>query len=116
MTTSISELYQIDFILYLADPDVSLLVVLLDIIWLFFGRAIDFPPSASCRHDFLNYELSDDLVLVSLNPFMNGLAGKRPDHDEKELQETIEENKKSLTQERVTAEQRDLEQATRMGE
>lgn len=47
---------------------------------------------------------------------MNGLAGKRPDHDEKELQETIEENKKSLTQERVTAEQRDLEQATRMGE
>ncbi|KAF8151565.1 hypothetical protein B0H34DRAFT_665053 [Crassisporium funariophilum] len=44
----------------------------------------------------------------------NGLAGKRPNRDEDELKKAIEASKKSLAQDRLTAEQRDLEQAIRM--
>jgi epsin len=50
------------------------------------------------------------------NPPTNGLAGKRPNRDEEELRKAIEESKKSLAQERVTAEQRDLERAIRMSQ
>lgn len=50
------------------------------------------------------------------NPSTNGLAGKRPNRDEEELRKAIEESKKSLAQERVTAEQRDLERAIRMSQ
>jgi epsin len=50
------------------------------------------------------------------NPGTNGLAGKRPNRDEDELRKAIEESKKTLAQERVTAEQRDLEQAIRMSQ
>ena len=53
---------------------------------------------------------------VSSNPSTNGLAGKRPNRDEEELRKAIEESKKSLAQERVTAEQRDLERAIRMSQ
>ena len=49
-------------------------------------------------------------------PPTNGLAGKRPNRDEDELRKAIEESKKSLAQDRVTAEQRDLEQAIRMSQ
>lgn len=52
----------------------------------------------------------------SSNPGTNGLAGKRPNRDEDELRKAIEESKKSLAQERVTAEQRDLEKAIRMSQ
>ena len=50
------------------------------------------------------------------SPPTNGLAGKRPNRDEEELRKAIEESKKSLAQERVTAEQRDLERAIRMSQ
>lgn len=50
------------------------------------------------------------------NPSTNGLAGKRPNRDEEELRKAIEESKKSLAQDRVTAEQRDLERAIRMSQ
>lgn len=46
----------------------------------------------------------------------NGLAGKRPNRDEEELRKAIEESKKTLAQDRLTAEQRDLEQAIRMSQ
>ena len=46
----------------------------------------------------------------------NGLSGKRPNRDEDELRKAIEESKKSLAQERITAEQRDLEAAIRMSQ
>jgi epsin len=49
-------------------------------------------------------------------PPTNGLAGKRPNRDEDELRKAIEESKKSLAQDRVTAEQRDLEHAIRMSQ
>jgi len=50
------------------------------------------------------------------NPPINGLSGKRPNRDEDELRKAIEESKKSLAQERLTAEQRDLEQAIRISQ
>lgn len=50
------------------------------------------------------------------NPSTNGLAGKRPNRDEEELRKAIEESKRTLAQDRVTAEQRDLEQAIRMSQ
>ena len=46
----------------------------------------------------------------------NGLAGKRPNRDEDELRRAIEESKKTLAQERITAEQRDLENAIRLSQ
>ncbi|KAF8962876.1 hypothetical protein BDZ97DRAFT_1920207 [Flammula alnicola] len=44
----------------------------------------------------------------------NGLAGKRPNRDEDELRRAIEESKKSLAQDRLTAEERDLQQALKL--
>ncbi|KIM44017.1 hypothetical protein M413DRAFT_68137 [Hebeloma cylindrosporum] len=44
----------------------------------------------------------------------NGLAGKRPNRDEDELRRAIEESKKTLAQDRLTAEERDLQQALRL--
>ena len=46
------------------------------------------------------------------NPSTNGLAGKRPNRDEDELREDIEEIKNLLARDRVLAEQRDLEQSS----
>ncbi|KAH9475031.1 Epsin-1 [Psilocybe cubensis] len=43
-----------------------------------------------------------------------GLAGKRPNRDEDELRRAIEESKKSLAQERLNAEERDLQQALKL--
>ncbi|KAF8900869.1 hypothetical protein CPB84DRAFT_1680188 [Gymnopilus junonius] len=42
------------------------------------------------------------------------LAGKRPNRDEEELRKAIEESKKSLDKERMTAEDRDLQEALRL--
>ncbi|KJA15873.1 hypothetical protein HYPSUDRAFT_219832 [Hypholoma sublateritium FD-334 SS-4] len=43
-----------------------------------------------------------------------GLAGKRPNRDEDELRRAIEESKKSLAQDRLTAEERDLQEALKL--
>jgi hypothetical protein len=55
--------------------------------------------------------LSSPRAQVLANPSTNGLAGKRPNRDENELREAIEESKTSLAQERVMV---DLERAIRM--
>lgn len=44
------------------------------------------------------------------------LVGKRPNRDEDELRKAIEESKKSLAQERLTAEERDLQEAIKLSE
>ncbi|KAF9475031.1 ENTH-domain-containing protein [Pholiota conissans] len=44
----------------------------------------------------------------------NGLVGKRPNRDEDELRRAIEESKKSLMQDRMTAEERDLQAALKL--
>lgn len=46
----------------------------------------------------------------------NGLAGKRPNRDEDELRKAIEESKRSLAAEQISAEERDLQQAIRLSE
>jgi len=46
----------------------------------------------------------------------NGLAGKRPNRDEDELRRAIEESKKSLAQEMLKKEQRELEAALKASE
>lgn len=48
------------------------------------------------------------------NANANGLVGKRPNRDEDELRQAIEESKKSLAKDRQTAEDRDLQEALRL--
>lgn len=49
-------------------------------------------------------------------PTNGQLAGKRPNRDEDELKKAIEESKRSLAAEQLTAEERDLQQAIKLSE
>ena len=61
-------------------------------------------------------DFEDENNVRRKNQGTNGLAGKRPNRDEDELRRAIEESKKSLAQERLTAEERDLQQALRLSQ
>jgi epsin len=58
--------------------------------------------------------IDENISRRKLDP--NGLVGKRPNRDEEELRRAIEESKKSLAQDRLTAEERDLQQALKLSQ